>query len=158
MTEYDIKVCPMHGEYVDSVCPRCDITIPARPSTAQLDPKRQTKPVLRDSRAKQSHLEVSFLRAFRAFGIGYKEPVSEYRFHPERRWRFDFAWVEEMVAVEMEGIGGKSRHRTYPGYKGDLEKYNQATLLGWSVLRFHEVTPDAIRMVIEMIDKRRETE
>src|SRR5690606_39740371 len=38
------------------------------------------------------------------------EPVREYRFHPERRWRFDFAWPDLRVAAEVEGgihIGGR---------------------------------------------------
>lgn len=27
----------------------------------------------------------------------------EFRFHPTRRWRFDFAWQPEKLAVEVEG-------------------------------------------------------
>ncbi len=61
----------------------------------------------------------------------------EWRFHVKRRWRFDFAWPGRMLAVECEGHGGaKSRHLTYLGYTADCEKYNEAALLGWLVLRF----------------------
>lgn len=60
-------------------------------------------------------------------------PVREYQFHPERRWRFDFAFPAEKLAVEVEGIG---RHQTIGGFKKDAEKYNAAALKGWRVLRY----------------------
>jgi very-short-patch-repair endonuclease len=62
---------------------------------------------------------------------------SEYRFHPVRMWRFDFAWPENMVAVELEGgLYTSGRHTSIAGFTEDCEKYNEATLLGWRVLRF----------------------
>ena len=63
----------------------------------------------------------------------------EYMFHPTRRWRFDGAFPAAKVAVEVEGMAGrsgKSRHMTYGGYQKDMEKYNAATALGWHLLRF----------------------
>jgi len=66
-----------------------------------------------------------------------RPPKTEYRFHPTRRWRFDLAWPEIMLAVEVEGgswTGG--RHVTGSGFEADCEKYNEAVLSGWSVLRF----------------------
>ena len=63
--------------------------------------------------------------------------VTEHKFHPERRWRADFAHPETSLLVECEGgihVGG--RHVRGMGYERDLEKYNAATLLGWRVLRF----------------------
>lgn len=64
-------------------------------------------------------------------------PVAEFRFHPDRRWRFDFAWVSHRLAVEVEGglwIGG--RHNRPVSMVKDMEKYNEAALMGWKVLRF----------------------
>jgi len=58
--------------------------------------------------------------------------VREYQFHPTRRWRFDFAFPSQKLAVEVDG----KYHRTYGGQRNDCEKLNQATLLGWRVLRF----------------------
>ena len=61
----------------------------------------------------------------------------EYQFHPTRRWRFDYAWPHYLVAVEIEGgtwSGG--RHVTGAGYRSDCEKYNEAAIMGWLVLRF----------------------
>lgn len=78
-------------------------------------------------------------------------PVRETMFHPIRMWRFDFAWPDQMIAVEVEGgteshgrrkkvagkvITMKSRHLTATGFKEDCVKYNEAALLGWKVLRF----------------------
>lgn len=63
------------------------------------------------------------------------EPTREYRFHPIRKWRFDFAFVAEQVSVEVDGgqwafRGG--RHAT----DADRDKLNHAAALGWRVLRF----------------------
>lgn len=63
--------------------------------------------------------------------------VPEYRFDKERRWRFDLAFPEHKLAVEIEGgIWISGRHTRAMGYEGDCEKYNAATLQGWRVLRF----------------------
>lgn len=70
------------------------------------------------------------------------KPEREYAFHPGRRWRFDYAWVPELVALEVEGgAWTKGRHTRGQGFIDDMEKYNQAVLLGWRVLRF---TPDQL--------------
>jgi very-short-patch-repair endonuclease len=72
-------------------------------------------------------------------GIPY---VAQWRFHPTRRWRFDFALgTEETIpqlklALEVEGgqwIGG---HKRGSAADTDCEKFNAATMLGWKVLRF----------------------
>jgi very-short-patch-repair endonuclease len=63
-------------------------------------------------------------------------PLTEHRFHPTRRWRFDYAWVEHRVALEVEGgvwIGG--RHTTGAGFVKDMEKYNEAACMGWRIIR-----------------------
>lgn len=74
---------------------------------------------------------------------GLPVPVREFRFWPGRRFRFDLAWPDRMLAAECEGgafSGG--RHTTGAGMTGDNEKYNEATLRGWKVLKF---TPPMIR-------------
>jgi len=65
----------------------------------------------------------------------YPLPAREFRFYPERRWRFDFAWPDLMIALEVEG-GNYGRHQRRAGFKADCQKYNQAAMLGWSVYRF----------------------
>ena len=61
----------------------------------------------------------------------------EYRFDEKRKFRFDFALPNLKIAVEYEGIfSEKSRHTSVLGYSKDVEKYNLATIQGWSVLRY----------------------
>lgn len=63
-------------------------------------------------------------------------PEAEYRFDPVRMWRFDFAFPAYRLAVEVEGgIHTGGRHTRGKGYAGDMEKYNAATVAGWSLIR-----------------------
>lgn len=55
---------------------------------------------------------------------------------PVKDWRFDFAFPSVRVAVEIEGAPGRGRHTTGKGFTEDIEKYTEATILGWHVLRF----------------------
>ncbi|MCK5016874.1 MAG: hypothetical protein KAS32_07355 [Candidatus Peribacteraceae bacterium] len=83
---------------------------------------------------KQSELEATLAFHMKVVGI---EMESEFRFHPVRRWRFDFADSENMLAVECEGgVYSGGRHVRGKGFENDLEKINAAILLGWRVLRF----------------------
>lgn len=96
------------------------------------------------------------------------KPVKEHRFHPTRKWPFDRAWPNFMVAMEVDGgvfgrpvvchncgqtvkrhlkNGGTvvvregGRHNTGTGFENDAEKLNEAAVLGWLVIR---VTPKMI--------------
>lgn len=61
----------------------------------------------------------------------------EYQFVPERGWRFDYAWPDYKVALEIEGgVYNRGRHVRGEGYETDLMKYNEATLRGWRLIRF----------------------
>lgn len=79
--------------------------------------------------------EEAFARQLIVEGIdGFER---EYRFHPERRWRFDFANLELKLAVEVEGgIYSRGRHTRGSGFEKDAEKYNAAAMDGWMVLRY----------------------
>lgn len=62
--------------------------------------------------------------------------VKEYKFHPTRRWRFDYAIPEQKIALEVEGgVWTGGRHTSPKGFLNDMEKYNTATLMGWRVFR-----------------------
>lgn len=64
------------------------------------------------------------------------KPTPEYRFAPPRRWRFDFAWPDQRVAVEIEGLTyGGGRHQRVDGFVADCEKYEAALMAGWRVYR-----------------------
>ena len=63
--------------------------------------------------------------------------VPELEFSQERKFRFDWAIPDLMLAIEYEGIfSEKSGHTTISGYKKDVIKYNFATKLGWKLLRY----------------------
>lgn len=86
---------------------------------------------------RRSKLELALLAQMERGGL--PTPYCEYRWHPTRKWRLDFAWPEEgMVAVEVQGMV----HRIKARFKADIEKRAELLLAGWRVL---EVDGDSIR-------------
>lgn len=84
--------------------------------------------------------------------------VPEFKFHPTRKWRFDLAWPENKIAMEVEGgVWTGGRHTRGTGFLKDCEKYNAAASLGWRVFRF---TPKQVRrlehvpVILEAIQKK----
>lgn len=72
---------------------------------------------------------------------GLPRPTREHVFHEpkegekQRKWRFDFAWIKEKIAVEIEGgVWSRGRHVQPAGYEADREKYGNALAQGWKVL------------------------
>jgi len=60
---------------------------------------------------------------------------AEYQFDPARKWRFDVAFPDHCLAVEVDGgqwLPHGGRHNT----DRDREKLNRAAELGWRVLRY----------------------
>jgi very-short-patch-repair endonuclease len=96
-----------------------------------------------------SRIEETLALHIRASGLPV--PAREFRFAPDRRWRFDFAWPEIKLAVEVEGgIWTNGRHNRGKGMEADMTKYNRATVLGWRVLRVSGgmvTSGEAIRMI-----------
>jgi very-short-patch-repair endonuclease len=67
-------------------------------------------------------------------------PVREYHFHPIRRWRFDIAWPDVKLAVELHGaVFAMGRHSRGAGMGKDCEKSNSAQMLGWNILTYTNV-------------------
>lgn len=107
---------------------------------------------------KQSDLERAF--AFYLNAAKLPKPVAEYRFAPPRNWRFDFAYPDPMIAIELEGATWTNgRHTRGDGFQKDIEKYNEAAVRGWCVLRFTRADVEmnrAIPMVKRALEARRE--
>ena len=83
--------------------------------------------------------------------LGGPPLVAEYRFHPTRKWQFDFAMPEKKIAIEIEGKG----HAKWNRYHGDVEKYNDAARLGWRVFRvtFRHVADDDVALLESIIEE-----
>lgn len=68
--------------------------------------------------------------------------IKEHKFHPVRRWRFDYAIPTAKIAIEVEGgVWTGGRHTSPKGFLNDMEKYNTAAIMGWRLLR---TTPDRL--------------
>jgi very-short-patch-repair endonuclease len=99
----------------------------------------------------KSAIEESFAMQVRACKL--PTPEREYRFHPARKWRADFAWPERKLLVECEGATWvRGRHTRGSGYAADLEKYNAASMLGYTLLRF---TADMVKSGVAIVTVQR---
>ena len=85
------------------------------------------------------------------------EVVKEFKFHPVRKWRFDYAFPNYQVAVEVDGgVWAGGRHINPAGYIKDIDKLNTAASMGWLVLRittddkFSSKTYELIEKTIEL--------
>lgn len=81
-----------------------------------------------------SPLETLFSQQLATAGL--PTPARELRFDPARGWKLDFAWPEALVALEIEGgTWTRGRHVRPKGFEEDCEKYAEAALAGWTLLR-----------------------
>lgn len=61
--------------------------------------------------------------------------VAEFQFHPVRKWKFDFAFPDQRIAVEVQGgIWTRGRHVRPAALKQEWEKLNTAAGQGWRIL------------------------
>lgn len=103
------------------------------PGMAAVQPPNKLRAAMR-SRSASSELESLLALQLRAMHL--PAPVREHRFHPVRKWRFDFAWPDRMLAMEVDGGGFVAgRHGRGMGIEGDAEKASAAAILGWRVMR-----------------------
>lgn len=115
-----------------------------------------------------SKLEEEFLKSWKEHGIkGIPPPKRNYKFHPTRRFKFDFAFLSFRLAIEIDGFAfGKpcrlckqpinGYHQTISGLISSADKQNLATELGWTVLRYtssHLGSKAKRLIVVEQVNK-----
>jgi very-short-patch-repair endonuclease len=91
------------------------------------------------------------------FITGYRFET-EFKFHPKRRWRIDYACPELKLAIEVEGgawING--RHTRGSGFLKDMEKYNELAAADWILIRTtpeNLLSDETITFVVRCINNR----
>jgi hypothetical protein len=66
---------------------------------------------------------------------GLPEPTPEFRFAPPRRWRLDYAWVDDFVGLEIQGgVFTRGRHTQGAALRDEYEKLNALAVRGWRML------------------------
>jgi hypothetical protein len=103
-----------------------------------------TKPI------KKSIYQIQMAALLKKEGYNF---VEEFKFHPDRKWRFDFVLepVKTKIAIEVNGgVWIRGKHTFGTSYEKDLEKINTAQLMGWMILQY---TPDTLPNVIQDLKK-----
>lgn len=93
---------------------------------------------------KQSKHHDTFEHLWKMLGFAITLPfIKEFKFHSKRRFRFDYAWPNKQVALEIDGGCWlkKGGHTTGVGKTRDCKKDFLAAELGWRIIRW---TPDMI--------------
>jgi very-short-patch-repair endonuclease len=82
-----------------------------------------------------SDLERHLATQIRMFGL--PEPETQYELSDKRKFRWDFAWPERLLLVEVNGgTWTQGAHGRGTGIRRDYEKANFAVLHGWRQLSF----------------------
>ena len=90
------------------------------------------------------------LKSFKQQGL-IPSYCKEHQFDLQRKFRFDYAIPELMLAIEYEGLmSDKSGHTTVEGYTKDCRKYNLATSQGWKILRYTALNYSEVAQDIEL--------
>jgi very-short-patch-repair endonuclease len=93
---------------------------------------------------------------------GLPKPVTQFRAVRNRKFRWDFAWPEHRLLVEVNGgtwIGGM--HARGKGIRRDYEKANLAMLNGWQQMTFSsdQITDGkAIMLLRRFFEQQKQTE
>ena len=132
-----------------------DVTIrgemPISGRSGRLETTEGSDLVSQSMRAPESPLERQFINLWQLLGGPELKP--QHKFEDTRRWRADFAYLgKRKVIIEIEGWG---RHQRWQGYHDDIEKYNWATMMGYSLIRLsaNMLTPDYVESIIKRIQE-----
>lgn len=131
----------------------------ARGLDKHTDPPKKAKKAATGLKSRprgHSEGEVAFAAQLRKGRITGWEQEYEFAKDVGRKWRFDFAFRQRKLAVEIEGgVWSGGRHNRGSGFIADAEKYNYAAFKGWSVLRFttqQAKNGEAYRQTLEFLN------
>jgi hypothetical protein len=97
-------------------------------------PRKRTAHAAAHSRSKA--LSAALKQQIEYAGLG---PVElEHRFHATRKWRLDLVLPKASLAIEIEGgvfLKQGGRHNRGAGMRADMEKYAEAVIAGWRLIR-----------------------
>lgn len=90
----------------------------------------------------EEHRATTIVRLCEEAGISL--PIAEWKFHPNRKWKLDLAFLAYRIGIEIDGgiwskgEDGKTggRHTRGAGWLKDQEKLNAAAIMGWRVLHY----------------------
>ena len=103
--------------------------------------------VMKPKVPKGTTYNVAFVKQVWA-AAGIPTPQVEYQFDDTRKWRFDFAWPESTVALEVQGgIWTHGRHTRGAALKKEWKKLNAAAVAGWRILYCQPSEVTGTRMV-----------
>lgn len=76
--------------------------------------------------------------------------IQEFEFDDERKWRWDYCWPDQKVAVEVDGFG--YGHQAQQSIARNNEKRNAAVSVGWRVFVFDSRTLGSRQGVVDAVD------
>lgn len=94
-------------------------------------PKKRKKKKIWLNEEVDSDLELLFLVEWRKI-YPNDIPLTQHRFHPTRKFRFDFCWPAKKYAVEVQGYG--PGHNSLVGMTQDYDKNIAALLENWKII------------------------
>ena len=102
------------------------------------------------AKASRDALEDKFEAAWRLI-VRTDFPERQWRFHPVRKWTFDFTWPSRLLAVEIHGGIWQARSgHNRGGVTRDAEKSRTAQAMGWCVLAY---TTDDMKNVVKVVEE-----
>lgn len=91
----------------------------------------------------KSDLEAALVKQLEWFGA--PAPTPQYRAIGARRWKWDLAYPDRNLLIEIDGglyTGGRHQRPGRWGADNDAEKQSTAAAFGWVTMRF---TPELIK-------------
>lgn len=153
-TDKDLKAIEQRGMTVEEqIKINTDVVMShlQRPKDSKVYPTNLKPVLVKVEKISTEKNTIEFvLKSFKQQGL-IPSYCKEHQFDLQRKFRFDYAIPELMLAIEYEGLmSEKSGHTTVEGYTKDCRKYNLATSQGWKILRYTALNYSEVAQDIEL--------